>query len=208
MYEYFRNDALNANNPFLKAAGVARPELKRNVYGGTIGGPIKKDRIFFFGSYQGTKERNAASPINSLSSNILTTPGLTDDRSAPTLLATFQPTSAAGVPVTTIDPTALALLNFRLPKGQYLIPTPQVNGRYIADFAVVGLADPKWGEVGCAAVVLQPKQIVTGEAIRSFCDGRIAKFKIPKQIVFLPELLRTVSGKVDKQVLKRLLNYR
>ena len=90
-YEYFRNAALNANNPFLKAAGVARPELSRNIFGGTIGGPIKKDRLFFFGSYQGTRETNGASVINSLSSNVLIAQGLTDDRSQTTLLNTFQP---------------------------------------------------------------------------------------------------------------------
>src|SRR6266487_720673 len=55
-YEYFRNDALNANNPFLKAAGVKRPTLKRNVFGGLLGGPIKTNRSFFFISYQGTRE--------------------------------------------------------------------------------------------------------------------------------------------------------
>ena len=129
LYEYFRNEKLNANNPFLKAAGVDRPELKRNVYGGTVGGPIKKDRIFFFASYQGTQERNAASPINSLSSNVLIAPGLTNDRSQQTLLNTFHP-ATAGIAATSINPTALALLNFKLPNGQYLIPTPQANGRY------------------------------------------------------------------------------
>lgn len=46
-YEYFRNDALNANNPFLKAAGVSLPTLQRNVFGGLLGGPIKVDRLFF-----------------------------------------------------------------------------------------------------------------------------------------------------------------
>src|SRR5256886_7213168 len=68
-YEYFRNDALNANNPFLKAVGVRRPTLQRNVFGGLLGGPIKTDRSFFFISYQGTRERNGASS-NSLSSSI------------------------------------------------------------------------------------------------------------------------------------------
>jgi hypothetical protein len=130
LYEYFRNEKLNANNPFLKAAGVDRPELKRNVYGGMLGGPIKRDKIFFFGSYQGTQERNAASPINSLSSNILIAPGLTDDRSEQTLLRVFRPASATGVSATAINPTALALLNFKLPNGRYLIPTPQANGRF------------------------------------------------------------------------------
>src|SRR6266498_4085503 len=89
IYQYFRDDALNANNPFLKAAGVKRPILRRNVLGGVLGGPIKRDKIFFFGSYQGTRERNGAS-VNSLSSDVLVAPGLTNDRSDQTLRKTFN----------------------------------------------------------------------------------------------------------------------
>jgi carboxypeptidase family protein len=122
VYEYFRNEALNANNPFLKAAGVARPVLKRSVFGGTLGGPVRKGRAFFFISYQGTRETNGASIINSLSQSVLVAPGLTDDRSAQTLQTTFN--------VPSIDPAALALLNARLPNGNFVIPTPQANGRY------------------------------------------------------------------------------
>src|SRR5260370_13200061 len=121
-YEYFRNEALNANNPFLKAAGVRRPLLRRNVFGGILGGPIRKNRAFFFLSYQGSRERNAASIINSISSSVLVAPGLTDDRSASTLESTFG--------VATIDPASLALLNAKLPNGQFLIPTPQANGLF------------------------------------------------------------------------------
>ena len=129
-YEYFRNAALNANNPFLKAAGVKRPVLNRNVFGGLVGGPIKRDKIFFFGSYQATRELNGASP-NSLSSSVLIAPGLSDDRSEQNLLATFKPQpSPTAPPATSINPVALALLNARLPNGQFLIPTPQANGRY------------------------------------------------------------------------------
>src|SRR5260370_33660439 len=54
LYEYFRNEKLNANNPFLKAAGVDRPEFKRNAYGGTVGGPREKDQAVFLSSYDGT----------------------------------------------------------------------------------------------------------------------------------------------------------
>ena len=125
-YEYFQNDALNANNPFLKAAGVKRPVLKRNFFGGLLGGPIEKDRVFFFISYQGARERNGASP-NSLSSSVFIAPCqpagcLTDDRSEQTLRRTFN--------VPSIDPIARALLNVKLSNGQFLIPTPQANGRY------------------------------------------------------------------------------
>ncbi len=121
-YEYFRNEALNANNPFLKAAGLARPLLRRNVFGGILGGPIRKNKAFFFVSYQGARERNAASIINSISSNVLVVPGLTDDRSVSTLESTFG--------VATIDPASLALLNAKLPNGQFAIPTPQANGLF------------------------------------------------------------------------------
>ena len=129
LYEYFRDDAFNANNPFLKAAGVERPVLKRNVFGGLLGGPVKTDKAFFFVSYQGTRERNGASD-NSLTSSILIAPGLTDDRSQQTLLATFRPRFPNWLPATSIHPAALALLNTRLPDGQFLIPTPQADGRY------------------------------------------------------------------------------
>src|SRR2546421_1392026 len=47
LYEYFRNDALNANNPFLKAAGVKRPVVTRNIFGGLLGGQIKTDKAVF-----------------------------------------------------------------------------------------------------------------------------------------------------------------
>jgi hypothetical protein len=128
VYEYFRDDALNANNPFLKAAGVKRPVLNRNVFGGQLGGPIKTDRAFFFSSYQGTRERNGASD-NSLTSSVFIARGLTNDRSEQTLLATFRP-MLNGLPATSVHPSALALLNTKLPDGEFLIPTPQVDGRY------------------------------------------------------------------------------
>src|SRR6266516_3803604 len=129
LYDYFRNDALNANNPFLKAASVDRPVLKHNVFGALLGGPVKKEKVFFFISYQGTRESNGASILNSISSNILIAPGLTDDRSEQMLLQTFKPLTN-GQPATSINAVALAPLNVRLPTGQFLIPTPQPNGRY------------------------------------------------------------------------------
>jgi hypothetical protein len=129
-YEYLRGDTLNANNPFLKAAGVRRPTLQRNVFGGLLGGPLKTDRLFFFVSYQGTRECNGASP-NSLTSSVSIAPGLTDDRSQQTLLTVFRPRlSPNSPPATSINPVALAFLNTRLPDGQFLIPTPQSDGHY------------------------------------------------------------------------------
>jgi hypothetical protein len=63
LYDYVRNDAFNANDFFDKAQGNPRPVLKRNQFGGTIGGPIVlpklvngKDRFFFFFAYQGQRQ--------------------------------------------------------------------------------------------------------------------------------------------------------
>jgi hypothetical protein len=129
-YEYFRNDVLNANNPFLKGAGVSRPALKRNAFGGTLGGAIERDKAFFFVSYQGTRESSGASILNSVSSSVLIAKGLTDDRSQQTLLRTFAPSLSNGQAASSINSVALALLNVKLPTGQFLIPTPQADGRY------------------------------------------------------------------------------
>jgi len=53
IFEYYRNDALDAPNFFDTAAGLAKSELSQHQFGGSIGGPILKDRAFFFGSYEG-----------------------------------------------------------------------------------------------------------------------------------------------------------
>jgi hypothetical protein len=59
-FEFFRNTVLNSNDFFLNAVGKSRPVLNQNQYGGTIGGPIKKDKFFFFSSYQQTWQKNGA----------------------------------------------------------------------------------------------------------------------------------------------------
>ncbi|HLV88546.1 MAG TPA: carboxypeptidase regulatory-like domain-containing protein [Candidatus Sulfotelmatobacter sp.] len=56
LFDYLRNDAFNANDFFDNLNGIARPVLKRNQFGGTIGGPIVKDKIFFFFGYQGQRQ--------------------------------------------------------------------------------------------------------------------------------------------------------
>jgi hypothetical protein len=128
VYDYLRNDALNAIDPFLKAAGVPRPVLRRNALGGTLGGPLKPNRMFFFLAYQGTRETNGASILNSVSRNVLVTPGLTDDRSTIALTALSRALGLGGA----VSPIAAALLQATLPNGQFLIPTPQASGRYTA----------------------------------------------------------------------------
>src|SRR6185437_10914325 len=54
-FEYFRDESLNARSPVLVAANRARPPGQINQFGGTIGGPIKKDKAFFFAAYEGQR---------------------------------------------------------------------------------------------------------------------------------------------------------
>ena len=56
-FEYLRNDKLNANDWFANANGLPRPELRQNDFGGVLGGPIRKNKLFFFGSYEGLRVR-------------------------------------------------------------------------------------------------------------------------------------------------------
>jgi hypothetical protein len=56
LYEYLRNTDTSANTFFNNSAGVPRQKLNRNVYGVAIGGPIKKDKLFFFLNYEGRKD--------------------------------------------------------------------------------------------------------------------------------------------------------
>jgi hypothetical protein len=135
LFEFLRNDDLNANDWFHNRAGQPRGVLKQNQFGGTIGGPIVKDKLFYFGSYQGTRQRNGLS--SSCSSTILT-PALTNDRSAPALGRLFAgkrgyySTQLGGVgPAilpdgSNIDPAALKILQTKNPDGSYLVPTPQI----------------------------------------------------------------------------------
>jgi hypothetical protein len=60
VFEFFRNDQLNANNWARNWQGAARPPLRWNQFGGTLGGPIKKDKLFFFMDYQGFRRANPA----------------------------------------------------------------------------------------------------------------------------------------------------
>jgi carboxypeptidase family protein len=132
-FEFLRNEVLNANDYFLNETGQRRPALKQNQFGFALGGPIQKDRLLFFGSYQGTRQINgvAAGQTRVACTASLHEPPLTNDRSASALGSLFggMKGAAGGVAVnpdgSNINPVALALLNFKLPDGNFLIPTPQ-----------------------------------------------------------------------------------
>jgi fatty-acyl-CoA synthase len=73
----------------------------------------------------------------------------------------------------------------------------------VREIAVVGVPDPKWGEVGRAYVVLAPCAALDAEALRAWGRERLAAFKLPRDFVAVPSLPRTETGKVQKHRLGR-----
>jgi hypothetical protein len=126
LYEYFQNSAMNAAPFFYNASPaitVKDPFLARNQFGVTLGGPIKKNKLFYFGSYQGVRLASAED-----SQKDITVPlGLTSDRSLTGLVNAEKSTYGTTITASQISPAAAAILNATLPNGQYLIPSPTIT---------------------------------------------------------------------------------
>jgi len=130
VYEFFRNTDLDANNFFLKQSEVPRPPYERNQFGGTLGGPIEKGRVWFFVSYQGSREKNDVSLTNSIGT-VFVPQNLSNDRSdagVDAFAASYGLLPCATTPTTftfpaCFDPTAQFLLQAKLPNGSYVIPS-------------------------------------------------------------------------------------
>lgn len=130
VWEYFRNTALNANDYFLNNQGLPRGVLNQNQFGFTLGGPVVKDKLMFFVSYQGTRERDGLA-TGCLTTGFLPTASLLPDnasgRTAAALAAAFNGQSGFFGTVTSaasISPTALAVLNAQF-GGSLAVPAAQ-----------------------------------------------------------------------------------
>jgi hypothetical protein len=117
VFEFFRNENLNARNYF-QASNPVKPDYRRNQYGGMLGGPLVKDRTFFFIDYQGQRQ----SIGRTVTSNVPTLA----ERSGVFLQNIYDPTTVGNkrqqfpnntIPRSSMDPVALALLD------RYPLPT-------------------------------------------------------------------------------------
>jgi carboxypeptidase family protein len=139
-YEYHQTDAWNASPFFFNAAGLSRPPLHRNVFGGSLGGPIKKEKLFFFASYQGQRVSDQENGTSFAAVPV----GLTDDRSDAGLIAaansSLDPTGLCGtggahpacLPSTLqIDPVARKILNAKAPGGSFIFPSASPNANQL-----------------------------------------------------------------------------
>jgi fatty-acyl-CoA synthase len=81
---------------------------------------------------------------------------------------------------------------------EYLFQHPKVS-----EVQVVGVPDARFGEELCAWVRLKPGESATEEEIRAFCQGQIAHYKIPRFVKFVDEFPMTVTGKVQKFLMRQ-----
>jgi hypothetical protein len=137
VYEYFQSDKMNAapffrnDDPTLIQLGDQRPALHYNRFGGTIGGPIIHDKLFFFAAYQGIRVTDGTYA----DSLVAVPPDLTNDRTAQGIanMVNTDFNSGCGTPANPclqanqVDPVSLALLQAKTPQGAYLIPSASPN---------------------------------------------------------------------------------
>ncbi len=145
LYEFIRNKVLNANDFFDNRNGVVRPPFTQNQFGANAGGPVVRDKLFFFGAYEGFRLRQG----HPFQTWVPTAAERTGDFSqagssnTPSAFTIYDPTTSAGctasnavcrtafpgnvIPTGRLDPTAQALLNF--------FPQPNLTGNPSANFA-------------------------------------------------------------------------
>src|SRR5499427_4006445 len=112
VFEFFRNENLNATNYF-QTANAVKPDYRRNQYGGMLGGPIARDRTFFFADYQGQRQnigRTVTSNVPTLAERSGTFRQNIYDPTT-TIGGTRQPFPNNTIPQSAMDPVALSLLD-------------------------------------------------------------------------------------------------
>ncbi len=78
----------------------------------------------------------------------------------------------------------------------------------IAESAVIGIEDPKWGEAACAVIVRRPGAVIDEAGVLALFKDRLARYKHPRRVVFAESLPRNAMGKVQKFELKKLLGHK
>ncbi|MBS1824383.1 MAG: TonB-dependent receptor [Acidobacteria bacterium] len=136
LFEFLRNSAFDSNELFNKTSGRLKPPFRMNQYGAAIGGPIVRNRTFFFGDYQGTKWRRGDVFRSSLPTNLERSGDYSQTLGPTGALATIYdplssptartPFAANRLPVSRISPIAQKMLAY--------YPQPNVQGDLYTNF--------------------------------------------------------------------------
>jgi hypothetical protein len=161
VYEFIRNKVLNANDFFANEAGTARPPFTQNQFGGNAGGAILKDKLFFFGSYEGFRLRKGSIFTTWVPTAAERTGDFSEVGSSGTgaPLTIYDPTASKDctstaavcrtpfpgnvIPQNRIDPTAQALLSYFPMPNQVGNP----NGNFVESYSSGGNTDQYNGRI-------------------------------------------------------------
>jgi hypothetical protein len=162
VYGYLQNKALNANDYFFDKFGLDKPKADRAEGGFTFSGPIRKDKVFFFGSFQYTSAETGYVPTGSsralVPAAFALIPG---ERTAENIVAAFRQLNPNfRLTPQQISPLALQILNTRNPKtGGFLIPS--ASGSSVRTDPTVNIGNP-YGSIGGDPLV-ELRQVVPSE---------------------------------------------
>jgi hypothetical protein len=132
-FDFIRNDAMDANNFFNNRAGRAKPDFKQNQFGGTVGGPVFKNKTFFFGSYQGHRETQGQTALSTVPTLAMRGGDFSELNRA-----IFDPTTGLQfpgnvIPSSRFDPVAVQILKQLYPEPN-TAGTRQGNGQVINNY--------------------------------------------------------------------------
>jgi Carboxypeptidase regulatory-like domain/TonB dependent receptor len=125
-FEFLRNDALDANNFFNNKNGRAKPPYRQNQFGGTFGGRIRRDKMFFFGDYQGGRIRDSQTFLSTVPSLKMRSGDFSELNRVIYDPLTRQPFAGNVIPNGQFDPAAKAIID-------QLYPLPNVAGTRAAN---------------------------------------------------------------------------
>jgi hypothetical protein len=136
VYEFLRNRALNAGTFFANATGAGKPAFTQNQFGASLGGPLRKNRTFFFASYEGYRQRQAALFLLTVPTPEMRAGGFSDYRNAAgAQIPIYDPLTNCGQPGTAACPDSGPR---RQPFAGNTIPASRINpvARRLVDFPV------------------------------------------------------------------------
>lgn len=129
-FEFLRDSAFDANDFFNNRAGRAKPALKQNQFGGTAGGPIFKNKTFFFGSYQGLRLNAGQTFLSTVPTNAMRSGDFSELNRVIYDPSTGQPFPNNKIPTGEMDPVAVNILN-------QLYPAPNTAGTRSASGQII-----------------------------------------------------------------------
>jgi hypothetical protein len=125
-FGFLRDDALDANNFFNNRSGIPRPPFRQYQFGGTLGGPIRGDRTFFFASYQGLRSDQGVNRVSTVPSALMRQGDFSELNRAIYDPATGRPFPGGVIPRERWDPASANVLD-------QLVPVPNAAGQRAAN---------------------------------------------------------------------------